>query len=215
MDDFTDKLTRKRLKVSDLLLNNGQIEGLPRNPRFIRDAKFDALKKSITDDPEFMEVREIIVIPFEKKYVAIGGNQRLRAVRDLGWKEAPCKILPADTPAKKLRAYAVKDNNEFGEWDWDIANNEWDIDEWKNDFGVDWFGFNMGIGEENEEDDSESIDIETNEPSHRRVQQLLGISFNLSEEEEQLLMRSIERYKKKTSTVNGYFYHLLKYEPKE
>ncbi len=87
----------RNINTSFLLLNSGQIEGLPKNPRFIRDERFNALKKSIGDAPEMLSLRELIVYPFNGKYVVIGGNMRLRACKDLGYKELPCKILDVDT----------------------------------------------------------------------------------------------------------------------
>lgn len=112
-----------------LLLNEGQIEGLPKNPRFIRDTQFEKLKKSIEDFPEMLKLRELIVYPFEDKYVVIAGNMRLRAGQELGIKEFPCKVLPAETTVERLREITIKDNNSFGEWDMDDLANEWDKDE--------------------------------------------------------------------------------------
>lgn len=138
--DANDTAQKKTLKLSEIVVNNGQIEGLPRNPRFIRDNKYKALLKSLEDDPEMMDLREILVYPHQGKYVIIGGNMRYRAAKELGWTEIPCKIIPPHITPDKLRAYTIKDNNQFGEWDWDIANNEWDVEEWKN-WGIDFFGF--------------------------------------------------------------------------
>ena len=39
--------------------NKGQLEGLPANPRIIRDRNFRKLKKSIEDNPEMTALREI------------------------------------------------------------------------------------------------------------------------------------------------------------
>jgi hypothetical protein len=139
---------QKNIPVKLLEVNKGQIEGLPQNPRFIRDARYEALKQSIVDAPEMLELRELIVVEHEKKYVVIGGNMRLRACIDLGYKEVPCKVLPADTPVEKLREYAIKDNNEFGQDDWDILANEWDENELKG------WGVEMRFG-------GESIDLDT------------------------------------------------------
>ena len=129
----------EKIKISKILLNEGQLQekGLPRNPRFIRDERFEALKKSIQDDPEMLSLRELIVYPIgEDKYITIGGNMRLRACRDLGYKEMICKVLPPDTPMAKLRAYIIKDNEAFGQNDWDVLANEFEIEELK-DFGFD------------------------------------------------------------------------------
>ena len=117
------------ISVSLLEFNKGQIEGLPKNPRFFRDNRFAAMKKSIEDSPEMLELRELIVYPHEDHYVVVCGNLRLRACRELKYKELPCKILDVETPAKKLREYASKDNVSFGENDMDIMLNEWDKSE--------------------------------------------------------------------------------------
>lgn len=124
------------LPLSKIESNKGQIEGLPKNPRLIRDGKFEILKKSIQDDPEMTALRELLVVEHNGKYVIIGGNMRFRAMQDLGIKEAPCKIIPADTDVEKLKAYTIKDNAGFGEWDWDDLANEW-CDEPLSDWGVD------------------------------------------------------------------------------
>lgn len=120
---------REVVPVKEIEYNRGQVEGLPKNPRFVKDNRYELMKKSISDSPEMLELREVIIYPFEGKYVAIGGNLRLRALKELGYKEAPCKILPEDTPKEKLREYAYKDNQSFGEDDNDILRNEWDTTE--------------------------------------------------------------------------------------
>lgn len=129
------ELEAKTLPIELLELNRGQIYGLPKNPRFIRDDRFEALKKSISDNPEMLEMRELLVYPFDEKFIVIGGNMRLRACIELGIKDVPCKVLPTETPVEKLRAYTMKDNIAFGETDWDALANEWDLSELK-DFGM-------------------------------------------------------------------------------
>lgn len=126
----------KNINIKDLEVNRGQIAGLPKNPRFIRDERFAALKKSIEDAPEMLSLRELLVYPHEGKYVVIGGNMRLRACMDLGYKEVPCKVLDEQTPVLKLREYSIKDNEAFGQNDWDILANEWDMEELQ-DWGMD------------------------------------------------------------------------------
>lgn len=126
------------LKVSKVDYNEGQIEGLPKNPRFIHDGRFNKLVKSISDAPEMLELREIIVTKFENRFVAVCGNMRLRACRELGLDNIPCKILPAETPPEKLREYAIKDNIEMGEDDEDALAELWDADELSS-WGLDVF----------------------------------------------------------------------------
>lgn len=138
--------TIKNIAINQIKRNNGQLEGLPKNPRIIRDERFEALKKSIQDAPEMLNLRELLVYPYEDKYIVIGGNMRLRACQDLGYKEVPCKVLPVETPVVKLREYAIKDNEGFGQNDWDLLSNDWDSDELR-DWGV------ITIAEEFDEED--------------------------------------------------------------
>ena len=128
-----------RVRDIDLRLlcrNEGQIEGLPKNPRFIRDEKFELLKRSIQENPEMLGLRELLVYPVGERYVIIGGNMRYEACKALGYKSVPCKVLDEETPVDTLRAYTIKDNAGFGEWDWDAIANEWDTDE-VTDWGLD------------------------------------------------------------------------------
>jgi hypothetical protein len=120
---------QKTLPITKLVSNSGQIAGVPKNPRTIKDARFNALKKSIEDAPEMLSLRELIVVPFGDKFVTICGNMRLSAARDLGMKSMPCKVLAEDTPAEKMREYAMKDNIAFGQDDIDLILAEWDSEE--------------------------------------------------------------------------------------
>ena len=126
----------KLLKLYQLKNNLGQIEGLPKNPRLIKDIRFAKLVKSIQDDPEMMHLRELIVYPYtptlkakydsQVEYIVIAGNMRLHAVKELGWTEVPCKILDASTSLEMLKAITIKDNVSFGENDYDLLANDWE-----------------------------------------------------------------------------------------
>lgn len=125
----------RTIKLSDLHLNTGQIKDVPKNPRFIKDERYEALKKSIEDDPEMLQLRELVAYDNNGELVVILGNMRYRAMKELGYKDAPVKVLPPETDAKKLRAYIQKDNIAFGQNDWDLLGNEWDVEELQ-DFGL-------------------------------------------------------------------------------
>ncbi len=123
------------IDIADIDFNEGQIPDVPKNPRRIGDWAFKKLIKSIEEFPEFMEARELIVYPFEGRYVCLCGNMRLRAVKEVGWKAIKCKVVPSGTNVKDLRAYIIKDNIEFGEYDEAILNNDWDsveVKEWSS-----------------------------------------------------------------------------------
>ena len=126
-------MDRMYIAISRVLENTGQIKGVPANPRIIKDDKFKKLLKSIQDLPEMTEARDLLVVPHGEDYVVIGGNMRLQAYRELGWKEVPCCILPEGMPSDKLRGIVIQDNNAFGDNDWDALANEWDaaeLDDW-------------------------------------------------------------------------------------
>ena len=114
------------IDVSLIELNKGQVPGLPKNPRIIRKERYEMTKKSIEETPEMLELREIILVEYmPKRYVVVCGNQKVRACKELGWKAIRCKVLPPETPVRKLREYAAKDNLHYGEDDKDAIANEW------------------------------------------------------------------------------------------
>ena len=138
MDDKTNnERSITMLPMSAIEINNGQLKGLPKNPRLIKNAKYDKLKESITNYPEMLSWRSLLVYPLDNgKYIIVGGNMRYRAMKELGHNEAPVFIIPKETPIEKIKAYTILDNNGFGEWDWDLLANEWDAD-MLDDWGLD------------------------------------------------------------------------------
>lgn len=123
----------KRIRLTDLELNRGQVEGLPSNPRQWGKGELANLVKSIRETPELLEARGLIVWPYAGKYVILGGNMRFSALREMNAVDAPCMVMPEDTPMEKLREIVIKDNGAFGSWDYDMLANEWDdlpLPEW-------------------------------------------------------------------------------------
>lgn len=156
-------MNRLKIDIGSVYPNEGQIEGLPANPRFIKDEKYKKLVKSIQDLPEMTEARDLLVYPHDGRYVVIGGNMRLRAYRELGWKEVPCCVLPENMAVDKLREMVIQDNNPFGETDWNMIANEWDVEEltdWGVDLPSDWDTSEAEEQKEAEEDDFSDEDAE-------------------------------------------------------
>ena len=96
------------ISITLLDFNKGQLAGLPKNPRFFRDYRYEAMKKSISDCPEMLELRELIVYPYMGRYIVVCGNLRLRACKELGYTELPCKILAPDVAVKKLKSVSTQ-----------------------------------------------------------------------------------------------------------
>lgn len=116
----------RRIKISEIVPNEGQIAGLPTNPRQWTKGEMDNLKKSLQETPELFDARGILVYPYDGKFVVLGGNMRLAASKSLKYKDVPCIIVPEDTSVDKLKEIVIKDNGSFGEWDYDLLANEWD-----------------------------------------------------------------------------------------
>lgn len=115
-----------RLKCSQLLVNEGQVEGLPTNPRSWTKGDIEKLARSLQETPELFEARPCIVYPLGDKYIVLGGNMRLTAAKTLKYKDVPCIVIPAETPIDKLKEIVIKDNGAFGAWDFDELANKWD-----------------------------------------------------------------------------------------
>ena len=117
------------------MIKLSKIKPNPNNPRFIRDHRFEKLKKSLKEFPEMMELRPIIV---NREWITLGGNMRLRALQELGHKEIPeTWVRQAELSDQQQREFVVKDNLGFGDWDWDVLANEWgevELTEWGLEF---------------------------------------------------------------------------------
>ena len=95
------------------------------NPRTIDQSKYEKLVKSIKRFPTMLSIRPIVI---DKDNVILGGNMRYKACKEAGLESLP--ILKVDNlTAKEKDEFIIKDNVGFGEWDWEMINDNWDIDE--------------------------------------------------------------------------------------
>jgi ParB-like chromosome segregation protein Spo0J len=143
----------KLVKITNVKAN-------PKNPRTIKDEKFNKLVKSIQEFPDMLNKRPLIVFTdVDGKYVTLGGNMRLKACKQIGLKEVP--VILADEWTEEQKAeFLIKDNVGFGEWDWDSLANEWDAEK-LDDWGLNIPNFNnVDYSEKNEEIDIDLLDTE-------------------------------------------------------
>jgi DNA modification methylase len=117
-----------------------KVKNNPNNPRLVKDDKFKKLVKSIKDFPDMLDKRPIIV---NADLIVLGGNMRLKACNEAGLKEVPI-IVAEDWTEEQQKAFIIKDNLGYGEWDWDMIANEWDEQE-LNEWGLDIPGFEDGV----------------------------------------------------------------------
>lgn len=136
------------MKVSTLKKNPG-------NPRQIKGEKLELLKASVGGFQKMMALRPMIV---DENNVVLGGNMRLAAIKALGLKEIPDDWVKqvTDLTADEKAEFVIKDNNSFGEYDWDAIANEWS-DYPLADWGLDVPGFEA-VDEVGEADAEPQID---------------------------------------------------------
>ena len=135
----------KKVKIAEVKPN-------PNNPRLIKDDKFRKLVKSIQDFPDMLSVRPIVV---NKDMVVLGGNMRLKAIKEAGYKDIAVEIV--DWTEDQQKEFIVKDNASFGEWNWDDLANNWDEEQL-----VEW-GVDTWVSKNN--DDLLELDAKTEEES--------------------------------------------------
>lgn len=122
-----------------------EIKPNPDNPRVLRDDRFQKLKKSIQEFPKMLSLRPMVI---DNNNYVLGGNMRLRALQDLGYKEIPDEWVrrASDLTDEEKKRFIIADNVSFGEWDWEAIANEWDVQE-LNEWGLDTPGFTVNADE--------------------------------------------------------------------
>lgn len=107
-----------------------QLQTNPDNPRTISRDSYEKLKRSIERNPDGLTANKIA----HKGGLIISGNQRYRALQELGLEHKPewFKDLSGWTE-EQIEEWVITSNVSAGEWDWDILANEWDdtqLEEW-------------------------------------------------------------------------------------
>lgn len=139
------------MKLNDIKSN-------PNNPRVIKDEKFEKLKKSIQEFPKMMKLRPMVI---NADSIVLGGNMRLKALKELGYKEIPDEwVKRADElTEEEQRRFIIADNVGFGEHDWEMLSNEWNVDELE-EWGLDIPEWGEDETKEKEQEDlSDNLDV--------------------------------------------------------
>ena len=138
------------MKITELKIKKG-------NPRLIKDDKFLKLVKSIEEFPKMLELRPIIYDPVTMEI--LGGNMRFKALQQLKYKDIPNNWLKSasELTEEEKKRFIITDNVGFGEWYWEILQNEWDKKELEA-WGLDLPKWSDGLDVNNMTDDD--VDIE-------------------------------------------------------
>lgn len=180
------------VEVTDIEIS--KLHELEDNPRRINKADYENLKKSIKNFPEMRQLREIVV---DENYTVLGGNMRLKAMRDLGIDKVPVKIVRGLSEDKK-REFIIKDNISNGEFDMDILANQWDADQL-----LDWGMFDVKKGIKDEKE------IEKNPPaiiaSFLTFDYDEEIRIEVKDETAIKLMEEMVKYREENGSYKGFW----------
>jgi ParB-like chromosome segregation protein Spo0J len=182
-----------------------QIKPNPKNPRIIKDERFEKLKKSLQDFPEMLEKRPLVCFTdTDGKYVVLGGNMRLKAAKEIGLKELPI-ILADEWTEEQKNEFLIKDNVGFGEWEWEQLK-EWDteqLEEWGLD--VPEFAADVDYSILDDEDVEEQLNDMTN-----GVKKAIQIEFEAEHYEEAYEL--VKFWREQGGYVGGMIMEYLKAE---
>jgi hypothetical protein len=147
----------------------------PKNPRVIKDEKYKKLLQSIKSFPQMLDIRTIVV---NDDMIVIGGNMRLRACQELGFKEIEV-VKASDLTPEQRKEFIIKDNLGYGEWDWAMLEDDFEIAELE-EWGLDIL-FKEDYSNKNEEIDIDDLDKE------------MILKFKFSEEIYELVKIELEK----------------------
>lgn len=192
----------KALGLSGELRHLDSLKANPDNPRVMRDEKFTKLCNSIREFPKMMALRPMV---FDESGTVLGGNMRLRALQELGYRFIPvewAKAADALTDDEKRR-FIIEDNVGFGDWDWDALANEW-TDEPLGDWGLDTWSNDINLPPELDGVDLNPADLEKLQGDDETPAERIIIVFK-NEQGEELARRLGTEYpfSKIVYTFNG------------
>jgi hypothetical protein len=103
----------QKRKINDLHLYT-------KNPRKLTKHNADQLHESIS---KFGQCEPIVI---NSDNTVIGGHQRLRTMRKMGYKEVDVYVPDQPLSEREIEELNIRLNRNNGDWDWDILGNVWD-----------------------------------------------------------------------------------------
>lgn len=138
------------------------------NPRTISKEELERLKKSIKRKPYFMSARPIVLSDRTGEKVIIAGNQRYKAVKELGWAEVPCILFHCETEGQEVEI-AMVDNHNNGEWDVEKLSEkfmDYPLEDW---LGSDWEKLAGEFGKETKEVKEDEVPEVDDKPAKTKL----------------------------------------------
>ena len=92
------------MKILKVPIND--VEPWEKNPRNIKKYDYERLKKQIQ---KLGIYKPLIACRENGKYLVLGGNMRIRALKELGYKEVDISLVEAKTEKERIE-YSLSDN---------------------------------------------------------------------------------------------------------
>lgn len=143
-----------------------KVQPWDKNPRGIRQKDFDRLKKQIL---KLGVYKPLIAYKENGGYIVLGGNMRVRALKELGIKEVDISVVAPTSEAQKIE-FALSDNDRAGFYEEDKLAElvyphiaDLDLGEFKVDLGeaLDLKQVVEGVGPNLNNDEKELDELET------------------------------------------------------
>jgi len=128
------------------MMNIELLKENPNNPRKVSEVQLQKLKKSIIEFPQMLLIRPLVI---DADNIVLGGNMRLKALKELDYKEVPI-IRAEELTEKQKDEFIIKDNLAYGEWNWEGISLNWD-NEILLDWGLEVPGFDINADEFNDD----------------------------------------------------------------
>lgn len=179
----------------------------PDNPRTITDDEFQTTLKSVKEFGEVMlPLRPILI----DNGIVICGNQRFKALKELGYTKVPVEWIKDVTGLSKddKRQLIIKDNLQYGNWSFENISESYDIDDL-----VEWgmpkymLGSRAYISDLLEEDDEDDVVIEApkNNPEEAKISDTGFAKFEIviKEEDKRFILDVIYDLKTQKGITSG------------
>lgn len=165
------------MKKQELNMKLADIKPNPKNPRLIRDSNFRSLCKSLQDFPEMLQAREIVI---DENNIILGGNMRYKALKEIKVKQLPVIKVSGLTDEQKDE-FIIKDNVNYGVWDWDILANDYDPATLK-EYGLNVWQPQEVLSDEVDLDFSDpEPDATPDEPQEAPNEQVVVVEFDIND----------------------------------
>lgn len=99
--------------------------------------------------------------------VIIGGHQRLKTMRKMGYKEVDVYVPDEPLTDKEVQELNIRLNKNVGSWDWDILANSWEVDDLQ-EWGFSSKELELDFDEPKEEEDVKEYTCPTCGKKHKK-----------------------------------------------